>query len=35
LPAEEEEGFRKEFTEATAGRIVIEKNGAYDFVQKE
>ena len=35
LPAEEEEGFRKEFTEETAGRIVIEKNGAYDFVQKE
>lgn len=35
LPAEEEEGFCKEITEATAGRTKMEKLEEYDYVQKE
>ena len=35
LPREEENAFREEVTEATAGRAVLEKCGEYDFVQKE
>ena len=35
LPASQEEEFRKELTEATAGRVGLEKLREYDFVQKE
>ncbi|MBO4750107.1 MAG: YigZ family protein [Lachnospiraceae bacterium] len=35
LPASEEEAFRRELTEATAGRVTIEKIKEYDYVQKE
>ena len=35
LPREEENAFREEVTEVTAGRAVLEKCGEYDFVQKE
>lgn len=35
LASEEAEGFGKELTEATAGRVQIQKSGAYEFVQKE
>jgi len=35
LPASQEEEFRKELTEATAGRVELENLREYDFVQKE
>ena len=35
LPLEEETSFRKELTEATAGRVRTEKLAEYDYVQKE
>lgn len=35
LPKEQEEEFRKELTEATAGKVKIEKLEEYDYVQKE
>lgn len=35
LPTEEADGFQKELTEATAGRIKMTKIGEYDYVQKE
>lgn len=35
LPAEDAEAFRKELTEATAGRVKLEKLREYDFVQRE
>ena len=35
LPAKQEEAFTREVTEATAGRTMITKKGAYDYVQKE
>lgn len=34
LSVTEEEEFRAELTEATAGRVIITKTGEYDFVQK-
>lgn len=35
LPREDAEGFRKELTEATAGRVRFTKLKEYDFIQKE
>ena len=35
LAAADAEAFQKEMTEVTAGRIQMEKQGEYDFVQKE